>query len=656
MAGVDVTSTSGAPGASTSIVIRGVSSISSTNQPLMIVDGLPIDNKTTNTGNLASDSPTSALAFSNRNVDFTNRAADINPEDIESLTVLKGPEASALYGIDAANGAIVITTKRGRNGTGGFDYSNSFRIEQVRAKPDIQSVYGPSGTLSIAGRFGCTSALRIPRGRRSTTTSATSSRRADAASQPVVQRRRATTALLSHLRDVDGRSASSRTRAEQGQPDRIVAGPGDSVAAGRLVDELHLRQQRQGVQGRQQSAHWSVGLAGHEQRRGLAHAGRHARAHHGPLGGDRNRQPVLRGQQEQEQPRRTASSRTRGSRSRRSRGATSRPTSVPTPTRARTDAAPSRERDERPTNGILDVNDDVTRNINAQTLFQVKRQLAKGLRSAASSATPCSTRNPRSTAPRAPISSTRISSRLTTRGTIVAQGHLAAPPRERVRPGDGRLQQLSVRDGDRPERLDVDDSGRRELVLLPVGLASFIFTDAFPSLQQFMTRQAARRVRRGRRDAPPYSYRTTLEAKTTSYGGYGYGFTGPNPNLQPEFANSCEFGTELSFLNDRLGVDATVYHKKTQNQIVQNIRGSYATGFVLFNLNGATTENGAPSSRCACTPIQRRDNSWDILANFEKSQGKRSRCRTLARSRTSRTRGCTATCATARCPVCRRCR
>ena len=104
----------------------------------MIVDGLPMDNKTTNTGNLASDAPTSALAFSNRNVDFTNRAADINPEDIESLTVLKGPEASALYGIDAANGAIVITTKRGRNGTGGFDYSNSFRIEQVHANGEIE--------------------------------------------------------------------------------------------------------------------------------------------------------------------------------------------------------------------------------------------------------------------------------------------------------------------------------------------------------------------------------------------------------------------------------------------------------------------------------------------------------------------------------------
>ena len=112
----------------------------------MIVDGLPIDNKThEHRQTLASDAPTSALAFNNRGVDFTNRAADINPEDIESITVLKGPEAAALYGIDAANGAIVITTKRGRGGVGGFEYSNSFRIEKVRAKPEVQNVYGPSG-------------------------------------------------------------------------------------------------------------------------------------------------------------------------------------------------------------------------------------------------------------------------------------------------------------------------------------------------------------------------------------------------------------------------------------------------------------------------------------------------------------------------------
>src|SRR5436190_4024886 len=99
IAGVDVTSTSGVPGASTSITIRGVSSISSSNQPLIIVDGLPVDNKTLNTRVFASDRPGSTTAFNNRGVDFTNRAADIEPENIETVTVLKGPEAAALYGI-----------------------------------------------------------------------------------------------------------------------------------------------------------------------------------------------------------------------------------------------------------------------------------------------------------------------------------------------------------------------------------------------------------------------------------------------------------------------------------------------------------------------------------------------------------------------------
>ena len=93
------------------------------------------------------------------------------------------------------------------------------------------------------------------------------------------------------------------------------------------------------------------------------------------------------------------------------------------------------------------------------------------------------------------------------------------------------------------------------------------------------------------RDAPPYSYRTTLEAKTTSYGGYGYGFTGPNPALKPEFATSYEFGGEFGFFDGRLGIDATTFKKKTTNQIVQNLRESYGTGFILFNLNGADTKN-----------------------------------------------------------------
>ncbi|HET9003143.1 MAG TPA: TonB-dependent receptor plug domain-containing protein, partial [Gemmatimonadaceae bacterium] len=152
VAGVTVSSSSGVPGASSMITIRGTSSISSSNQPLFIIDGLPMDNKTLNTNVLASDAPGSVTAFNNRGVDFSNRAADINPEDIESLVVLKGPEASALYGIDAANGAIVITTKRGKVGAG-LEYNNAFTVANARGAPEVQRVYGLSATPSASFQY-----------------------------------------------------------------------------------------------------------------------------------------------------------------------------------------------------------------------------------------------------------------------------------------------------------------------------------------------------------------------------------------------------------------------------------------------------------------------------------------------------------------------
>lgn len=149
VAGASITPTSGNPGASTSITLRGISSIGGNNQPLFVVDGLPIDNRTFNQGALVSDSP-------NRNNDYQNRGADINPNDIETLTILKGPEASALYGLDAASGAIVITTKKGStSGRGRITYDNAFRFEDVYRFPDYQKTYGPgnNGTFSTPTRL-----------------------------------------------------------------------------------------------------------------------------------------------------------------------------------------------------------------------------------------------------------------------------------------------------------------------------------------------------------------------------------------------------------------------------------------------------------------------------------------------------------------------
>ena len=118
------------------------------------------------------------------------------------------------------------------------------------------------------------------------------------------------------------------------------------------------------------------------------------------------------------------------------------------------------------------------------------------------------------------------------------------------------------------------------------------------------------------KDARPYAYSPALESKTTSYGGYGYGFWGPNLKLKPEFKRSVEGGVELSFFNGRLGLDATAYRAVTKDQIVNDIRGPYATGFILFNLNGAATRSRGLELTVRGTPVSRPSFSWDMTLNW----------------------------------------
>ena len=149
VAGANITPTSGTPGASTTIVLRGAVSIGNSNSPLFVVDGVPYDNQTMNQENLAIQSCQFGSSFANRNCDYGNRAMDLNSEDIESVTILKGPEATALYGSDGASGAIVITTKKGKSGKATVRYGNSFRWEKVYRFPEIQTTYS-RGTAGIA--------------------------------------------------------------------------------------------------------------------------------------------------------------------------------------------------------------------------------------------------------------------------------------------------------------------------------------------------------------------------------------------------------------------------------------------------------------------------------------------------------------------------
>ena len=155
VSGMNVTSTGGAPGSSTTVVLRNITSISGNNQPLYVIDGVPMNNSTFDPINMWIGG---TERYSVRNLDFASRGNDLNPQDIESMTVLKGAAAAALYGSDASNGAIIITTKKGQSGKGRVQYSNSFRWDNAYGFPDMQTKYanGAYGTTNYfyTSRFG----------------------------------------------------------------------------------------------------------------------------------------------------------------------------------------------------------------------------------------------------------------------------------------------------------------------------------------------------------------------------------------------------------------------------------------------------------------------------------------------------------------------
>jgi TonB-linked SusC/RagA family outer membrane protein len=130
VAGVTISSSGGGPGASTKVIIRGYSSVKGSNNPLYVIDGTPIDNS-------------ERTSSEDNGYDFGNRANDINPSDIESMTILKGAAATALYGPRAANGVIMITTKKGKSGEKiSVEINSSASVSDVLRLPQMQNTFG----------------------------------------------------------------------------------------------------------------------------------------------------------------------------------------------------------------------------------------------------------------------------------------------------------------------------------------------------------------------------------------------------------------------------------------------------------------------------------------------------------------------------------
>lgn len=623
IAGVEVSSTSGVPGASSQITIRGVSSISGSNQPLFIIDGLPMDNKTLHTSVLAS-SLISSVSFENRGVDFTNRAADLNPEDIESIVVLKGPEAAALYGIDAANGAIVITTKRGQAGGGRFEYSNSFKIESTRARPEIQRVYGPTdpdnfdtyywgepyapGTkfydnvdgffrTALTQRHNLTFSGAAPDNRVNYRISGAVVKQEGVVPNTSYDRYNLTgagQAQVTSWLNVD--LSTQYSYSDNSQAFKGAGGPLLGLLVWPQTDDASVwltpagtrRRVNPAASGEIDNPYFNVNKNRLSQQNsriilnlGLVLTPFSWGYLKTNLGADTysNHTLILR-----------------------------HPESAFGLSNL----------------GMIDVANDNTLNRSAQTLLNFNRfQLTDdiGITGLIGNQIIDTKSEVDAVWGRDFLDPDFVS----INNAAVRNSKSTITQRRLV----GLFAQATI---DYKEFLYVTLSGRndwtstipkeRNSFFYPSVATSFIFSDAFPSIGRFMSGKLRASYAEVGKDARPYAYRPSLEYKQTSYGGYGYGFWGPNLNLRPEFARSYEFGTELGFFNDRLGIDATVYRKETDDQIVNDIRGSYGSGFILFNLNGAKTRNQGIELTIRGTPILRQNFAWDFIVNFEKAEGK----------------------------------
>ncbi|WP_424492764.1 SusC/RagA family TonB-linked outer membrane protein [Salinimicrobium sp. GXAS 041] len=629
VAGVDIQTTSGLPGSSTSIVIRGISSLSGNNQPLFVVDGLPISNNTTSTAVFASSIGAGGTSFENRGVDFTNRAADINPQDIESITILKGPEASALYGIEAASGAVVITTKRGKAGDMRVDYSNSFRVDRIVEYPEIQQVYGrgsngytlegdeslyyfgeryPEGTefYDNVGNFFQETITKKHNLSFSGGTEAVQYRLSAGHTDSEgfvpttgLERLNLSSSITANVNDwIRADVTFDYTRSDNDQTFRGAGGPLLHLLLWPSTDDA------------------SNYLTPGGQRRNYADF---ATAVENPFFNvnsnifnsltDRYKMNTRLDASPSDWLRFVGQ------------------VGVDYYTQKSTIVRHPESNTGRDYNGIFDQALVTTRNLTMQSYaqFTPPALFSEKFSTDIKVGGAIYDYNTFSAAAggqdfQAPDLWSINNTRLDTHRAFnnLTQRRLVGLFASANFNYDDMLYMMFTARNDWSSTLPVKNNS----FFYPSAGLSFIFTelDAFEGISDVLSFGKLRAsVAQVGKDARPYSIRPFYENAQTTGGGFRYGFTGPSLNLKPEITTSYEYGMELKLFNGALGLDATYFNKRSEDQIVQNLRLSYATGFVLMTFNAGEIQNEGVELQLKATPIQNQDFSWDILANFTKN-------------------------------------
>ncbi|WP_298348623.1 SusC/RagA family TonB-linked outer membrane protein [Runella sp.] len=626
VAGATINTTSGAPGASSQIVLRSPNSLSGNNSPLIVVDGIPIDNSTLSQSILTSDG-------ANRNNDYTNRAADINPNDIASITILKGPEAAAKYGINAGSGAIIITTKKGAPGKLRLSYDNSFRLDQTYLFPEVQKEFD-------LGTFGVNDLrTRLAWGQRYAPNTQFYENVRNFFQDAVTQRHnfsldggfkqftyrgsfgsvkqdgtipntgydrlngRGTLVYKSKSQKLDITTTAAYTHSTNQKAQRGAGGFLQALLSWPLDDDASAYQNADGSRRKiiddpniveldnpfwivyknessDRTNRWTYNVSGnYKPTEWLNFTAR--------LGYDTYHTDGNSFYHPESNDFRTVKGRIE-----------------------------NYTVDYQGLNGVFIGT--ATKNFGKfKNSFQVGTEItdyrSKFFSERGENLTKVgegyvndiSTIDPR----------TRFDSRSLGRDTL------------QLRRLQGLFAEYTFSYND---WLNFTLTGRNDWTstlpkearsfFYPAASLSFVFSDLLPQSKVFSFGKLRASIAETAKDISPYQSQSVYARQITSGGGFSYGFTNNNPFIVPERQRTYELGTELSFWNKRLGVDFTYYNTRNIGQIVRLVRLSYGTGFVLSTLNVADTRNQGVELVLTGQVVKKKGFSWDALVNFARTR------------------------------------
>ena len=641
IAGLTINPTSGLAGASSQIVLRGFNSLSLDNSPLFVIDGVIIDNSSVNENNrntgFAVKPSTANVSTENRSNDYTNRIADLNPNDIEDVTVLKGPEATALYGSQASSGAIIITTKKGGDSQGKVkvSYDNSIRTTTYTRYPEIMTEYdaGLNGAnQNIFSYFGEKLDYNARRYDNLHEFFQTSMSNTHNLSLEYGKGNHSVRMSGSYVDE----NSPVRTNNYKKYNFRVVTNHkiGKNLEISPSISYIKSSNDKplRGVKGYVLSLlSWPIDDNAHDwltmngTKKALFNADPNAELDNPYFNLFRNRShdDVSRTVATLSVNYKPTSWLTVNGRvgydTYQQDGYTKWDSASNFLSRAQKGAIENYYRT------YYGYNHTVTTTAK-KSFGKINTRLMIGnMWQDYETQTTSIFGNNLVDANRNDSANTAVASRIRSSN----MNRFGLPNyninRQAAYFGEAAVNydnKIFFTYSHRFEESSIFPSASRAYNY-PAGSVSVIMSDIFPIVKEVASYWKLRgSLASTARSSAPYANQSILNFNTGSGGGYYYDFTNANPYLSPERQKTMEFGTELKFLNGRLSLDATYYKTENTNLIAENFRASYGTGFVLNTLNVGSNENTGIEVVLNYLVVSKKDFTWNTRFNFNRMRNK----------------------------------